>query len=223
MGTKDIIKNWSFAYNTLYQIKLYYRNGIDLLLWAKNGRPIPPPHVVKQITVKQYARRFNLDILIETGTFLGDIVYAMRKNFDKIYSIELSKELSDRAKERFRNYKHIHIVQGDSPIILSRLLPQICRRPLIWLDAHYSGGNTAKGDLETPIMRELNEIFRHIHLNPVILIDDARCFDGSNGYPTIEQLRSYVLNQCPGWIFEIEYDIIRIHAPCLQMLTSNNL
>ena len=48
-------------------------------------------------------------------------------------------------------------------------------------------------------------------MNHVILIDDVKDFTGDNGYPTIEELRSFVLQYRPGWIFEVKNGIIRIH------------
>lgn len=36
----------------------------------------------------------------------------------------------------------------------------------------------------------------------IVLIDDARCFLGQDGYPTIEKLKDYVLSRQPDWTFE---------------------
>jgi hypothetical protein len=83
---------------------------------------------------------------------------------------------------------------------------------LFWLDAHYSGGSTAKGDFETPIMQELQCILGHqLAESHVVLIDDARCFVGRNDYPALDELRQFILGIYAGWIFEVENDIIRTH------------
>jgi hypothetical protein len=70
-----------------------------------------------------------------------------------------------------------------------------------------------KGASETPIIRELQAILDREQISPVLLIDDARCFDGTNGYPTIQALREMILGERPGWVFEVQNDIIRAHAP----------
>jgi hypothetical protein len=44
----------------------------------------------------------------------------------------------------------------------------------------------------------------------VILIDDARWFDGRTQYPTMEQLRAGVARDYPGHEVELKDDIIRI-------------
>jgi hypothetical protein len=78
------------------------------------------------------------------------------------------------------------------------------------LDAHYSAGVTARGKTDTPILEELDTIFA---LCPecVVLIDDARCFDGKNGYPTLAELKKYTAAKAPNWVFEVRHDIIRLH------------
>jgi len=48
---------------------------------------------VKQRTVEHYGKTFFLQVLIETGTYQGDMVEAMKDIFDKIFSIELKREL----------------------------------------------------------------------------------------------------------------------------------
>ena len=80
-------------------------------------------------------------------------------------------------------------------------------------DGHYSAGITAKGDLETPIMQELEAILSHSIKNHVILIDDAREFTGMNDYPTVSQLKEFVAKSRPDYQVDLENDILRIHQP----------
>ena len=179
--------------------------------WKKMGKPIPPPHLIKRETVKEYAYKFSTEIFIETGTYHGAMILGTKKFFNQIYSIELDKDLYLKAKKLFRKYDNIHILQGDSSKILPELLDKIKKPCLFWLDAHYSGGVTVKGNLNTPIIIELKSIFSHKIKDHVILIDDARCFTGEEDYPTIRALEEFVMKNRPDYLFEIFYDIIRIH------------
>ena len=61
------------------------------------------------------------------------------------------------------------------------------------------------------ILSELEHIFSHPIKDHVILIDDTREFTGKNDYPPIEYLRKFVSKERPNWVFEIKYNIIRIH------------
>jgi len=179
--------------------------------WEKQGRPSPPPHIVKEELIRNYAQKFNTHVLIETGTYLGDMVHAMKKTFSRIVSFELDQQLAAQARTRFAADSHIEIIQGDSGRLLGDLLKTIAEPCLFWLDGHYSGGITAKGSLETPIKNELNFILAHPIEDHVILIDDARCFTGENDYPTIDELQSVVNEQKRKRKFSVEHDVIRIH------------
>ena len=59
-------------------------NYADFLWWKLRGSPARTPHLVKQRTVAEYAERYGLRVLVETGTYHGDMVAAMRKRFDEI-------------------------------------------------------------------------------------------------------------------------------------------
>jgi hypothetical protein len=179
--------------------------------WEKQGRPSPPPHIIKEELIRDHAKNFNTQILIETGTYLGDMVHAMRKTFSTIISFELDQTLAAQARERFANDNQIEIVQGDSGKLLGERLANINEPCLFWLDGHYSGGITARGTLETPIKNELAAILSHPIDGHVILIDDARCFTGENDYPTLDELRSFVAERKPNHKFSVEHDVIRIH------------
>ncbi len=72
-------------------------------------RLIPPPTIVKQLVIRQYAWQYGLKTFIETGTYRGDMVDAMRPYFDQIYSIELGKKLYRQARRRFRVKTGTHI------------------------------------------------------------------------------------------------------------------
>jgi hypothetical protein len=188
------------------------KSSRDLESWKRAGKPAPPPHGVKQRIISEYATSFRPDILIETGTFKGDMIYAMRNRFREIFSIELSKHYWEKAKRRFKNYPQIQLVQGDSAELLPRLLSAISKPCLFWLDGHYSADLTAKGALETPIIREMTAILDHSVKDHIVLVDDARCFDGSHDYPTVEKFREFVAKHRPDWSFTVAEDVIRIHS-----------
>jgi hypothetical protein len=198
---------WSKSWRRIKNRKKQKR---DLKTWEQKGRPVPPPHIVKQKKVKKFARLFNCRIFIETGTYKGEMVESVQDVFEKIYSIELDKTLFERAQEKFSRSNHIHVRQGDSGKILADILKDISGKTLFWLDAHYSGGITASGEQETPVIKELKTILNASHFGDVILIDDARSFVGDNAYPSIPDLRKMILSKRPQVIIEVEDDIIHI-------------
>ena len=118
------------------------------------------------------------------------------------------------ATHRFSLYANVKLLHGDSGSLLPACVATLCQPALFWLDGHYSGGLTAKGDVETPISAELHAILASPIKNHVILIDDARCFNGSADYPFIDELIKTVREQSDYHI-EVSSDIIRL-TPKMQ-------
>ncbi len=82
---------------------------------------------------------------------------------------------------------------------------------LFWLDCHYSGGITAKGDTNCPIYKELEAIFQLKNVDYILMIDDARYFGNPNDpdYPSIEDLEKYVNEKSPlKMTLDVNLDII---------------
>jgi hypothetical protein len=175
-----------------------------------NGRPVPPPHLVKQRVLKTFSRRFKVKVLVETGTYYGDMVAAMMRTFDHIYTIELSEKLYEQARKRFAGEKKITLIHGDSGKELNSLLERIDQPALFWLDGHYSGGETARGDKDSPIYEELAHILNSPEKRHIVIIDDARCFGTDQAYPSIEEIAEFVKAKRPDSIIAVKDDIIRI-------------
>jgi len=193
----------------LFTIRSKHKHKKELVRWIKNGRVPPSPHLVKQSTIQEYKKEYSIKVLIETGTYLGDMVQAQKHSFKEVYSIELAEHLYKRAKKRFRTDTNVTIIQGDSGKVLPKLLSKIEEPAIFWLDGHYSSGLTAKGDKNCPIYQELDAILTNQMFNHILLIDDARCFIGENDYPTITELTSFIENKNPEYKVEVKNDIIR--------------
>jgi hypothetical protein len=132
------------------------------------------------------------------------------KIFKEIHSIELNEKLYFENLVRFRNNKNVYLYHGDSSAVIVEILKKINGRCIFWLDGHFDFTEiTSKSDLVTPIRKELEEIakssFEHI-----ILIDDARLFNGVNDYPTMEELKRLVNKFFPNHQMVINNDIIII-------------
>lgn len=185
------------------------KHAKQLKSWIKNNKPTPPPHIVKQEVINSIQRKYGTNILIETGTYLGDMVYAQRNNFEQIYSIELSDHLAQKAKKRFKKNKNITILQGDSGIVLKELLPDINEGVIFWLDGHYSGGITALGEKECPIIEEIKCIL-DTQQEHVVLIDDAKDFHENENYPSENEIYTLVKGDFPNSTMRLENNIFCI-------------
>ena len=161
----------------------------------------------------EYARRFGCRILVETGTYEGDTIAAVRREFREVYTIELHDELYRRAKWRFVFNRSVHVINGDSAEELERLLPRLAEPTLFWLDAHYSGARvtSAKGRYDPPVLFELQAILALREPRHVILIDDARLFGTQPGYPGLAEVEQVVRESTLDLEMDVERDVIRIH------------
>ena len=207
-----MIKLFKYApfYTTTRNILIKKFSTKQLKIWETNGHIGSPPHIIKQQVLKSFASKYNLKILVETGTFYGDMVDSMKDNFDEIYSIELDKFLYNKAKKRFSSENHIKIIHGDSSEKIKQVMNYIKKPTLFWLDGHYSGGETARGNKDTPIYEELQTIFDASDLGHVIIIDDARCFGTDSDYPSVDELKKFIFSKKSNVIISMEYDSIRI-------------
>lgn len=187
-----------------------YRSRRQLRQWESRGRTPPTPHVVKQRIVRSFAQQSGIRTLVESGTYMGDMVEAVARDFDAIYSIELDASLCNLARRRLARYAHVSIIQGDSAKVLPQVLVELRQKTIFWLDGHYSGGRTARGHVETPVLQELDHVLAHEVGGHVVLLDDARCFDGTNDYPTREHVISMARSRWPDCSIELVDDVICI-------------
>ncbi|OGO17025.1 MAG: hypothetical protein A2Z15_04305 [Chloroflexi bacterium RBG_16_50_11] len=199
---KAWVRDYNFA-RCIYRV-------VCLLNWELKGRPIPSPELAKHRTVREYARKFSLKTMVETGTYYGDTVNATKNLFHSIATVEINEAFYRKAKRRFARFGHIKVLCGDSSQLMPQILGGVSKPCLFFLDAHYPSGTTIKA-LETPLMKELTDILDHPVKDHVILIDDARLCVGKGDWPDVSDLRGLVLKHRPDWVFENKHDIIRIH------------
>jgi hypothetical protein len=175
-----------------------------------NSGEYPAPHGVKQAHILSYKEKYNINVLVETGTFLGIMVDAMKNKFQRVVSIEIADGLYKRAKKMFENNLNVEIRLGDSGVVLEDVLKTLNEPAIFWLDGHYSGSVTGMADIETPIMAELKHIFLHSVQDHVILIDDARLFNGTRDYPELDELEQEVRKYWKNCYFKVDNDAIVI-------------
>jgi hypothetical protein len=192
-----------------------YLKRKEIARWKLEGRPIPPPDSYKQMAVLNTATTFGLDTLVETGTYMGDMIWAQKDFFRKIYSIELSPELYSRAQKRFAGVKNVKLVFGDSSVKLKEIVAGLKEPALFWLDGHFSGGITAKGDTECPIYDELEQVLESDLVHSV-MIDDARLFVGANDYPTLAEIESF-MSERSAYKMTVANDIIFLNLPASEL------
>ena len=181
----------------------------DYWYWKLRGEPWRTPHIVKQRTVVEYAERYALRTLVETGTYYGEMIAAVHDRFAQIYSVEFDPALAARAQQKFARWAHVHVEYGDSQAFIEHLLPTLQAPTLFWLDAGYYGWAGAVGDRHR-LVNELRAILCDREKRHVLLMDDAHGLSGQNGAPTLEQLKAILAEELRGRDVQVRHNILRI-------------
>lgn len=177
--------------------------NLDLLEWGLAGSPVPPPLILKQAALCAYIRSSGYGRFVETGTYLAETARVVARLGVRIDTIELSRELHERAVEVLRPWPKVRLHCGDSGSLLANILDQLDEPAVFWLDAHYSGGNTALGERATAIVEELEALKQHRIREHIVIVDDMRGF-GSGHYPT------------EAWVRAIGQEIVPASTPVLR-------
>lgn len=182
---------------------------------------------------------FDVNIFIETGTYIGDSTEIASEIYESVHTIELSYQLYEKACQRFNNSPSVFLYYGDSGIILTKLLSSLETKAALWLDGHWSAGNTARGETNTPILNEISALKSSSVANNLIIIDDIRLFQKSFkeledqtlvGYPDLNEVIELLLRVNPKYSCWVYGDTLLAFvdtdvevAPIIQAMTISRL
>jgi len=120
----------------------------------------------------------NIKNFIETGSYEGETASWASNYFERVLSIEADFTLYNNLRSR----DNLKFILGDSSKILSDYLQN---NTLLYLDAHYSGGNTFQS---FPLISEIQQVNNSGFKDIVIIIDDARFCTSSWNYESYGEL-----------------------------------
>lgn len=129
------------------------------------------PHAAfKHAILRRLSKITGLSTFVETGTCRGDTLDFLKNEFKTLHSIELHPDLYNYAVSRFDKEPRIHLVHGNSGIVLGKVLEKISEPCLFWIDAHVAGPGTA--DEGVPLEMELQTIYEKSPAS-LICVDDS--------------------------------------------------
>ena len=167
--------------------------------------------IPKDIVIK-IVNNIQIENFIETGTFMGGTAFWAASYFTNIYTIEIDEEISKKTASNPECPKNVNFIVGDSKYALNELMPKIEGRSFFWLDGHWCTGGGGK-DAECPLIDELKAL-KNLK-DPIIFIDDARCFLGplpkphrSEDWPLIDEIFSTLKELFPNHFTTIQDDVI---------------
>jgi hypothetical protein len=181
----------------------------NYFLWRMSGFKAPSPQFIKVKILKRIG--IETGSWVETGTYLGDTTKYLAKNFplNKVITLEPDERIYTFTSHKLRKFKNIEFINGSSELEFDNVLSKLQGPVNFWLDGHFSGDITFKGDMHSPVIKELESIQKHLlSIKKIcVLIDDVRNFndDSSSGYPSRNYLVDWANKNSLVW--QIEHDI----------------
>lgn len=117
--------------------------------------------------LKKLCEKFNVNTIIETGTYHGGSTRRLATLAPKVFTIESKKENFDYSRNSLTGISNVHCIFGNSSVMLPGLLHGMNAKDsfLFFLDAHWEAHN--------PLIDELKAIAAK-GLKPLIFIHDFK-------------------------------------------------
>jgi hypothetical protein len=153
---------------------------------------------------------------VETGTFQGGGTRALAAMFPSVVTVELSEHYFELARSNLAALPNVVTEHASSPTLLRSLAPE---PTLYWLDAHWSGLETAGADNPCPVLEEIAAI--PAHPADCLLIDDARLFAATtepDRWPTLVCVLDALRKARPVAHVTVLHDLIVCVPPAAKKL-----
>lgn len=139
----------------------------------------------KAALISEYGDRWEVDVMIETGTAIGDLSLLCASDFEQIVTIEMADDYYRSAVNRLLPYPHVRVIHGDSADWLGPVLAMVNTPAVVWLDAH-----EIADDGRAALRAEMVALAHDANMH-VILIDDARLCSGRKGWMTVGEIEEW--------------------------------
>lgn len=178
-------------YEYLPSIEQGYYANFNQYLWQMGGYAFNyAPEITPYFALLK--QKYNIDAVVETGTYQGGTTVVFSYLFDEVHTIEIEPNNYNASKERLSPYANVNCHFGSSSEVLKELLPLLKgKRVLFYLDAHWQQ--------YWPLLDELKEISKTHKDQCIIVVDDFKVPGRSDipydAYGSLECSFDYIKNQ----------------------------
>lgn len=170
--------------------------GLALDAWAGlKNEPFVPHSLTKLRNILYCRKATGADTVIEIGTYKGVTARRLSRHFKRVISVEIVPALHDIAKRTCAGHDNIELLLGDGKDLLDVVSSQV-KNAVLFLDGHYSGGQTGFGEEPEPVLSELDVIRDRLGNYAAIIVDDFRLFGVERGWPrkseVLQKLEAYL-------------------------------
>lgn len=157
-----------------------------------------PHSYMKFLMIDRVRRATGSRTFVETGTYLGGTAFRCSRVFERVYTIELDAAIAARARLNLASRSNVQLIEGDAIRELRTLLERgNLRNAVIFLDGHFSGGETALGDAPEPAVDAVELLGKHRDRIGGVIVDDFRTFGTEPGTPAKSQLIASIEKHLP--------------------------
>ena len=115
--------------------------------------------------IRRLISQYGIQSAVETGTYQGATTRALAAMVPEVHTVEISPASFAQSRRRLDGVPNVRQYCGATPDVLPRLLPQVRKPALYYLDAHWNGSY--------PLPREVEIIAAH-DPQPVIVMHDMQ-------------------------------------------------
>lgn len=143
-------------------------------------------HIGDAGITKDFVNKTKLRVFVETGCYEGNAIqWAIDMKFEEIWSCDLLEQYITLCRGKFPVLAN-NIIHDDSTGFLKKVLPNIYKRSLFWLDAHCPKHYIPEHEETTlthfPLYHEcaLIKELKLDYQNDIIMCDDVRTIVGAD-------------------------------------------
>jgi hypothetical protein len=169
-------------------------------LWSfDRGQLAQPSPTAKRRQLLGLFRERDHRVLVESGTYRGGTVAFFLPHAERIISVEIDPALHQQALLRFRDAPNVDLRLGDALDVVPAAVAEQRQSCLVWLDGHFSGGVTGRGQVSEPaieVLRRLGDL--GMPPGTTIVVDDLRMFGRGADVPPLDELVDAARGCVPG-------------------------
>lgn len=180
--------------------------ALDVLAKLRN-RPFVPHSLTKLHNLRYCRDAAGATTAVEIGSFKGITTRRLSRLFEKVVSVEIMPDLYRQAVANCAGRGNVELMLGDGAQLLPGIAARV-ERAVLFLDGHFSGGETGQGDEPEPVLKELDLIAAKLGNFRAVVIDDFRLFGVEPGWPRKSEVMAKLEQVLPPplWLHHVMND-----------------
>lgn len=180
--------------------------------WLSGDPLVGPTARAKRRHLAMLLRDRGHRIFVEAGTYRGGTTAFFAKRAERVITVELHDGLYEAAKNRFAHSPNVTLIKGDALVEIPKAVAACESPPLVFLDGHFSGPGTARGEMVEPAELTLRALAEVSPPGTTVVVDDMRLFGSRPSFPELDAVTAAARAAFPSAKIHAGIDSIVIKA-----------